>query len=251
MRERVRYRAISTAAACFVVIAWSAAAHAYRPFDGTDADVAEPGIIEIELGPLTYVDTPDGRVLEAPALTVNAGLSRRWEWVIDATRATQRTAAAETTTIESAALIKGILREGSLQDAEGWSIATEFGVLLPTHNMDDSYGASVGLIGSMQGQRATLHLNTALARNRDGINELFGSIIVEGVTDGPLRPVAELTFEAEDGMDSHALGGLLGAICERGDTLSFDIAVRAIRAASAWSYEGRIGFTWLFPIGRS
>lgn len=208
-------------------------------------------MIEIEFGPVTYIDTPDGSVVEAPALTINAGLSERWELVIDATRATERFSAPQITTVESAALLKGVLREGSLQDASGWSVATEFGVLLPTHNADDDYGATAALIGSMQGRRATLHLNAAVARNRDGENEIFGGVILEGVVDGPLRPVTEVTFEAVDGDDSHAFAGLVGAIWERRDTLSFDIALRAVRAASAWSYEGRIGLTWLFAVDRS
>jgi hypothetical protein len=237
----------SFALAC---LAWSAAAHAYRPFDGTDADVVEQGAIEIELGPIAYIDTRNGSVVEVPALTINAGLSERWELVIDATRATQRFSAARVTTLETAALIKGILREGSLQDANGWSIATEFGVLLPTRNADDDYGAAAAIIGSVRGQRTVLHLNAAVARNRDGHDEIFGSAIVEGVVDGPLRPVAELTFETADGEDSHAFAGLIGAIWESRDTLSFDLALRAIRAASTWSYEGRIGLTWLFAMDR-
>jgi len=35
-------------------IAWSQAALAYRPFNGTDAAVAEPGVVELELGPIQY-----------------------------------------------------------------------------------------------------------------------------------------------------------------------------------------------------
>lgn len=252
MSRRHYLRRISCASAtCLALLGWSAAAHAYRPFEGTDADVVDPGMMEIELGPVTYIDMPDGSVIEAPALTINAGLAARWELVIDATRATQRFSAAHTTTIESAALIKGILREGSLQDADGWSLATEFGVLLPTHNADDGYGATAAVIGSMQGQRAVWHLNAALARNRDGDTELFGGIIVEAVVDGSLRPVAEVTFEAVDEEDSHAIAGLVGAIWESRDTLSFDIALRAVREASAWRYEGRIGLTWLFAVDRS
>jgi hypothetical protein len=103
----------------------------------------------------------------------------------------------------------------------------------------------------LQGQRAVVHLNAAVSRNRDGANELFGGFIAEALVDAPLRPVAEVTFEAVDGEDSHALATLVGAIWECRDTLSFDVALRAIRAASAWNYEGRIGLTWLFSVDRS
>src|SRR3984957_13843763 len=33
---------------------WCKSAHAYRPFDGTDADVAELHELELELGPIGY-----------------------------------------------------------------------------------------------------------------------------------------------------------------------------------------------------
>lgn len=50
-------------------------AHAYRPFDGTDADVAEPGEIELHLGPLQGVRTHGANVY-APGLVFNYGLAQ-------------------------------------------------------------------------------------------------------------------------------------------------------------------------------
>src|ERR1700685_4371788 len=47
--KAVRRVAIVIAVTC---VLGSRAAHAYRPFDGTDGDVAETGDIELELGPL-------------------------------------------------------------------------------------------------------------------------------------------------------------------------------------------------------
>ena len=44
--------AFATAA---TLICWCGEAEAYRPFDGTDAAVAETGEIEIELGPVEYL----------------------------------------------------------------------------------------------------------------------------------------------------------------------------------------------------
>jgi len=49
-----------------LVLTGVSSAHAYRPFDGTDADVAELGEFELELGPAhvlreggrTFVTTP-------------------------------------------------------------------------------------------------------------------------------------------------------------------------------------------------
>lgn len=41
-----------------VVIAWPLRALAYRPFDQTDADVAAPEEVELELGPIQLLHEP-------------------------------------------------------------------------------------------------------------------------------------------------------------------------------------------------
>jgi hypothetical protein len=63
-------------------------------------------------------------------------------------------------------------------------------------------------------------------------------------------PVAEVTFEYERGNGSRSTGALVGAIWERGESLSLDLAVRAVREDHEWSYEGRIGLTWAFALAR-
>ena len=65
-----------------------------------------------------------------------------------------------------------------------------------------------------------------------------------------MRPVAELTFEFEEGPDACNLSGLVGAIWRHMDNLSFDIAIRVIREGGAWSRQGRIGITWAFAVAR-
>jgi hypothetical protein len=58
------------ASAAFAIAAaltfWCAEVEAYRPFDGTDAAVAETGEIEIELGPVEYLRAAAERMLIAP-----------------------------------------------------------------------------------------------------------------------------------------------------------------------------------------
>lgn len=227
-------------------------AHAYRPFDGTDADVVDVDVLEIELGPVTYIDTADGSLVEAPDLTVNVGLSAAWELVVDAKRTIARfSSSRDVETTEAALMLKGIVREGSLQDSAGWSVATEFGVLLPATNVDDEYGAAAAVIASLRNERGVVHLNAELSQNRDSNAELFSSIIVEAFLDAPVRPVAEVTFEREEGSSTQSFGTLIGAIWERADDLAFDIGIRAIREGNAWSYEGRVGLTWMFSFART
>ena len=63
-------------------------ARAYRPFSGTDAAVAEPGEVEIELGPAEYLRDGAERTLFVPSTTLNYGFAPSWETVLS--RATSR-----------------------------------------------------------------------------------------------------------------------------------------------------------------
>ena len=235
----------------FVLLVAPHVALAYRPFDSTDAAVASPKEIEIEFGPVAYTDSRHASITDAPVVTVNVGLVDRWEAVIDATRVVTRSRFKhDTETVETALMLKRVLRDGVLQERTGWSTATEFGVLFPTVHSDDDYGATLALIGSRAIGHTMIHLNAELAENRDGNAELFGGLIVEAMMSMPVRPVAELTFEYERGTDTRNAGVLVGAIWERSDNLSFDIAARAVCEDHDWSYESRIGITWVFAAAR-
>src|SRR5262245_17391853 len=58
-------------------------AHAYRPFHGTDGDVAELGEFELELGPVQMLHENRRDFLLAPATVLNFGIFPRTELVID------------------------------------------------------------------------------------------------------------------------------------------------------------------------
>jgi hypothetical protein len=53
---------------------WCGEAVAYRPFDGTDAAVADTGDVEIELGPVEYLREGAERTLLAPDLRIKLWL---------------------------------------------------------------------------------------------------------------------------------------------------------------------------------
>jgi hypothetical protein len=72
--------ALATAAA---LTCWCGEAKAYRPFDGTDAAVAETGEIEIELGPVEYLRGGAERTLLAPDLRINYGFIPGWESALE------------------------------------------------------------------------------------------------------------------------------------------------------------------------
>jgi len=137
---------VAALAAAAVLTGWSGAARAYRPFDGTDAAVAETGEMEIELGPVEYLREGADCTLFAPNVRINYGFTPGWEAVLEGILAHDVTAGVPgTSLVGNSASLKGVLREGSLQEKPGSSIATEFGVLLP--GMNDEHGAGVSLAG--------------------------------------------------------------------------------------------------------
>src|ERR1700758_3209437 len=58
-------------------------AWAYRPFNGTDAAVADPGEVEIELQPAGRLREGSSTTLVAPATVLNFGFAERWEAVVE------------------------------------------------------------------------------------------------------------------------------------------------------------------------
>jgi hypothetical protein len=130
---------------------WCDSAQAFRPFDGTDAAVADTGEVEIELGPVEYLREESERTLFAPDLRLNYGFARDWEATIEGELA--HTLAGDlpgTSLVGNIASLKTVLREGSLQEKPGPSIATEFDVLLP--GIEDARGTGVNIIGIVSQQ---------------------------------------------------------------------------------------------------
>ena len=148
-------KAIAGAAALATAVAltfWCGEADAYRPFDGTDAAVAETGEIEIELGPVEYLRAGAERTLLAPDLRINYGFITGWEAALEGKLTHGLTAGVPgTSLVESQALLKGVLREGTLQEKPGPSIATKFGVLLP--GINDQHGTGAVLNGIVSQRR--------------------------------------------------------------------------------------------------
>jgi hypothetical protein len=65
----------SAAIGTVIAVVTSTRAHAYRPFDSTDAAVAGAARCEIELGPVGLMTLADERVFVVPALVANFGLN--------------------------------------------------------------------------------------------------------------------------------------------------------------------------------
>jgi hypothetical protein len=119
-----------------------APAFAYRPFDGTDAAVAEPGELEVELQPAGVQQEQGTRTLIAPWTVLNFGLSEEWEAVFEGRGETPLVPSGPTELTMGGAFLKHVVVPGSLQGKDGPSVATEFGVLLPDSTGDSGVGAS-------------------------------------------------------------------------------------------------------------
>ena len=117
-------------------------ASAYRPFDGTDAAVADKDKFEIELQPAGLLKDASGKTLIAPAARFNYGYTENWEAVLEGQFENPLSPSGPASLTAAGAFLKGVLREGSLQDKTGPSVATEFGVLPPDSRGPSQFGAS-------------------------------------------------------------------------------------------------------------
>jgi len=247
---RRRLAASATAMLSLFVMVWSPEALAYRPFDGTDAAVADLGDIEVELGPAGYLREGSERTLIAPAARFNYSFANAWEAVIEGQAAHGLSGdARRSSLIGNAASLKGVLREGSLKDKPGPSVATEFGLLLPGINDEPGVGGSVAGIVSQQWPWATVHLNVVAAVTRQQHGDVFVGAIVEGPREWPVRPVAEVFHERDFGRLT-TTSGLIGAIWQMRETLSFDAGLRRARVNNHTLDEVRAGLTFAFGAPR-
>ena len=245
----VRARRAALAAAMLAALC-AAPAHALRPYEGTDASVAEPGVFELELGPLGYIRQGGDRTLVAPSIVGNWGFAGDFEVVLEGrvNRAIGDSDDLHRTSLgETAFSVKHVLRKGSLQDGgSGVSVAAECGILLPGVNGDDGTGATCAAIASQRFEALTVHLNTALTRTREHANSRFAGVIVEG-KETELRPVMEL-FAERDNRGGRTNSALVGAIWKKSEELSFDLGLRRARSDGENVSELRLGLTWSYQM---
>jgi hypothetical protein len=110
-------------------VGWALPAAAYRPFDGTDAAVADVGEVEIEFQPLGAAHA-GGTTKGLTDAILNYGFADRWELVLQSTPQVPPEGFGPIS-VSNGAFLKYVLQPGVLQEKSGPSFATEFGVLLP------------------------------------------------------------------------------------------------------------------------
>jgi hypothetical protein len=204
--------------------------------------------MEIELQPAGVLRENSQSSLIGPATVINYGFAKNWEFVLQGLGQFPLSNADENASLtDVGAFLKHVLREGSLQEASGPSVAIEFGPLLPGFNTDNGFGASFGAIVSQQWEWGTVHANLATALTRDHHSDVFVGGIIEGPSKWKVRPVIEIFYEEEIGQ-ARTISGLVGAIWQVRENLSFDIAYRHAWVNSQPIDEVRAGLTVGFSI---
>jgi hypothetical protein len=222
----------------------SSFAFAYRPFDSTEASVAESGEFELELG-TSYSQDRDRDFLVFPTIVMNYGIGSDRELVVEGEIVSEIDGenASHSRLADPAMSLKQLLRAGSLQGTAGLSVASECGVLLPADN-DERLGAACALIGSQRWQAAALHASTVLTFDRDHRWNDSVHVIVEGPEDQKLRPALELSVEFTSGDEPVTASVLLGLILQANQALSLDAGVRYEQTGGFGAWEIRAGLTW-------
>src|SRR5215471_13591620 len=81
-RSSLRHCSLLAVFAAGLLLSWTSGAFAYRPFDGTDAAVADLGETEVELQPAGAQWSREQNLLIAPAVVYNYGFLKDWEAVV-------------------------------------------------------------------------------------------------------------------------------------------------------------------------
>lgn len=225
-------------------------AWAYRPFDGTDAAVAETGVFELEAG-LGRTRIGDVDSLALPSLVFNYGLPHDTEIVLEGQlehQAGSRADGPRNTLTDTSLSLKHVWIPGSLQEGTGPSMATECAVLPPEVHGASGTGGECAAIVSGKWDSMALHLNLGIGRTREHETARSISLIAEGPAQWLVRPVAELLAERDTGSGGRLDSALAGAIWQHGEDLAFDLALRHARTNDGNFNELRIGLTWSLAV---
>jgi hypothetical protein len=225
---------------CLPVSAW-----AYRPFVSTDAAVADPKEVEIELGYFNLERSGRENTIATPSVVLNYGVTKGVELVGEF----RLDVSPDVELIAPALSVKSVLREGVLQDKPGPSIAVEAGLLLPS-TVPGERGIGFDAVGIVSGKVAgvTWHVNGGGGLDRDG--RLFGTwgVIGELPLHPKLRLAGEVSGESTRGRrpDNSALLGLIWQ--PTSSNLFLDAGVRhgISDAAPDWAFT--VGLTFGFSL---
>jgi hypothetical protein len=224
-----------------------ATAWAYRPFVSTDAAVADPKEVEIEVGYFNLDQTGRENTISTPHIVLNYGVVKNAELVAEFNLEVSPVVDITDPSVS----VKGVLKEGVLQDKHGVSVAVEAGPLLPS-TLPRERHVGFEAIGIVSGKLSlvTLHVNGGGGLDRAG--ELFGvwGVIGELALHPNFRLVGEINGESAQGEPAHN-SALIGLIWQpMANNLFLDAGVRhgISRAAPDWQFTLGLTFGFSLPM---
>lgn len=218
----------------------------YRPFISTDAAVADLKEIEIELGYFAVEHADKEHTFTVPQVVINYGIAQNWE-VVGEFRV-EKPAHAAAQLISPGLFLKGVLKEGTLQQYDGVSVAVEAGPLLPSA-ASEQHGCGFEGIGILSGavHQFTYHLNLGGGVDRQQATPfLLWGVIVELPLLPSLRLVGEVSGESTRKQipDDSVLLGLIWQLPS--SSLLFDGGIRKSISKGAPEWLFTTGLTWSF-----
>jgi hypothetical protein len=225
---------------------------AFRPFEGTDAAVADLGEFELEEGPSGVEVGGAGREVLLPNLALNVGLAPQIELStnthdMELLRPGRALPVARYQDTEVG--IKAVLVPGCLQGGSGPSLASELAIHLPDQFDDGVMRGSLGLILSARAGLLAFHANVAAARQAEGY-DIQESLIIDAGLSSAVRPVIELGSSGRLGQPP-VYSVLFGAIFQLSEATTIDAAMVGSASDGALSAQARIGLTWTTEMRRA
>ena len=200
---------------------------------------------QIELGYFTLERTGQDNTITTPAVVLGYGFTKNWEVIAEF----RLQASPELEITDPALSLKGVLKEGVLQEKEGVSVAIEAGLLLPS-TVSDEHGLGIQAIGAVSGKVApvTLHVNGGGGLDRDNRGFVIWGVIGELPVHPKLRLVAEVNGEGTQGRQPNN-SGLVGVLWQpTSRSLVLDAGVRRGFGGAAPDWQFTLGLTFAFPL---
>ncbi len=242
-----RRRPLSLLTVAFTLLLFPSAAWAYRPFVSTDAAVADPQEVEIELGYFNLERTKDENTFRIPSLVLNYGLVKNLE-VVGEFKLEEGSRGLNI--VDPGVFLKAVIREGWLQEKDRLGIAVEAGPLLPS-TVKGERGVGFEGIGIATGRLSwfTYHLNLGggVQRSESKPFAIWG-VIGEFPIVRDFRLVAEVNGESTRGERANN-SALIGFIWKpTSANIYLDAGVRRGITDAAPEWQFTLGLTYGSPL---
>lgn len=224
-------------------------AWAYRPFVSTDAAVADPREVEIELGYFNLAREKGENTFVIPQVVLNYGVVKNWEIVGEF--GVQRSPNADLDIVDPGLSLKAVLKEGVLQEKGGISIAVEAGPLLPSTERGERHVGfeATGILSGRLGP-VTYHVNAGGGVQRSNSEPVFiWGLIGELPVLSNLRVVSEVNGETP-WRESDRHSALLGVIWQPWSSrnLFLDTGIRRGLSRGVPDWQVTLGLTVGFSL---